>query len=128
MLPDKAAALHYFLNRNHPYVDGNKRFAVTATDVFLYVNDAALMATDDEVTAFTLGVAAGEIDLAGCVVFLRERTMRQDWSDARFREWLTRIPEDAWPSVDAAWDEEGVPRRLQRIYGGVRGLLANLND
>ncbi|MBM4415847.1 MAG: hypothetical protein FJ035_06315 [Chloroflexi bacterium] len=44
----KAAALHYFLNKNRPYVDGNKRFAVTAMLTFLFINDYGLVASDDE--------------------------------------------------------------------------------
>lgn len=31
-LPEKAGALHFSLNKNHPFADGNKRFALTAME------------------------------------------------------------------------------------------------
>lgn len=34
----KAAALFYFLNKNHPFANGNKRMAVMVMIVFLYIN------------------------------------------------------------------------------------------
>ena len=44
----KAAALHYSLNKNHPFVDGNKRMAVTAMAWFLFSNGFMLLATSDQ--------------------------------------------------------------------------------
>ena len=35
---DKAAALLYFLNLDHLMIEGNKRFAMTATEVFIKKN------------------------------------------------------------------------------------------
>lgn len=42
-LQRKAAVLHYHLNRNHPFIDGNKRFALTAAEYFLDINGAMLL-------------------------------------------------------------------------------------
>lgn len=53
----KAAVLHHRLNKNHPYVDGNKRFAVTAMEWFLFGNHSVLLATNDELVQFSLRVA-----------------------------------------------------------------------
>ena len=46
-LLDKAAALLHSICRNHGLVDGNKRLAWLATDVFLRINGIALVLPDD---------------------------------------------------------------------------------
>ena len=58
-LPSMAAAYHYHLCANHPFVDGNKRVAVAVAEVFLRANALQLEATDDEIVELTLGVASG---------------------------------------------------------------------
>jgi death-on-curing protein len=60
-LPSMAAAYHYHLCANHPFIDGNKRVAVVVAEVFLRANGLLLDATDDEVVELTLGVASGTI-------------------------------------------------------------------
>jgi death on curing protein len=60
----KAAALMESIVRNHPFVDGNKRTGITAAGLMLRLNDRRLIASNDELEAFTLGVARGETDLA----------------------------------------------------------------
>jgi death-on-curing protein len=55
----KAAALMHSLVKNHPFVDGNKRTALTATGLFLELNGHMLVASDDEAASFVLGVATG---------------------------------------------------------------------
>ena len=57
-LPDMAAAYHYHLCANHPFVDGNKRVAVTAAEVFLLANGLELHCTDAELEEITLGTAS----------------------------------------------------------------------
>jgi len=61
-LPTKAAALLHSLARNDALADGNKRLAWLATYVFLDINGCRVIATDDEVVAFVLAVAAGQLD------------------------------------------------------------------
>jgi death-on-curing protein len=58
-LPSMAAAYHYHLCANHPFVDGNKRVAVAVAEIFLRANGLQLEASDDEVVELTLGVASG---------------------------------------------------------------------
>ena len=60
-LTEMAAAYHYHLCANHPFVDGNERVAVTAAEVFLLVNGHELHAEDRELEELTLGVAEGRI-------------------------------------------------------------------
>jgi len=45
---EEAAALCESLLQNHPFVDGNKRTAITATGVFLRLNDYELVFVDRE--------------------------------------------------------------------------------
>ncbi len=58
-LPSMAAAYHYHLFANHPFVDGNKRVAVAVAEIFLRANGLQLEASDDEIVELTLGVASG---------------------------------------------------------------------
>lgn len=58
----KAAALLHSLARNHALVDGNKRLAWAAAAVFLGINGHRVSAGNDEVVAFVVAVAAGQLD------------------------------------------------------------------
>jgi death on curing protein len=46
--------------KNHPFIDGNKRTAITATGVFLRRNGALLTASQDELYDFTMKMAEGK--------------------------------------------------------------------
>ena len=54
-LIQEAAALWESLSQNHPFVDGNKRVAVTVTATFLNVNGYGLQFDDIEAYTFLLG-------------------------------------------------------------------------
>ena len=68
-LPAKAAAYHFHLCSNHPFVDGNKRVAVAAAEVFLLLNRHELVAGDDQIEDLTLKVASGELAKTTVVEF-----------------------------------------------------------
>jgi death-on-curing protein len=55
----KAAALGYSLALNHPFVDGNKRVAHAAMEIFLVLNGIEIDASVDEQETLMLDVAAG---------------------------------------------------------------------
>src|SRR5205085_11429213 len=55
-LIQEAAALWESLSQNHPFVDGNKRVAVTVTAAFLRVNGFRLTFVDSEAFAFLLSL------------------------------------------------------------------------
>ena len=59
-LPLKAAALQYHLSMNHPFIDGNKRFALAAMEVFLVLNGAFMLTTDEKLVEVSLKVASHE--------------------------------------------------------------------
>ncbi|HWK55314.1 MAG TPA: type II toxin-antitoxin system death-on-curing family toxin [Hyphomicrobiales bacterium] len=73
-----AAAYLFGLVKNHPFIDGNKRTAFLAADVFLALNGWSLEATQEEIIVFVLGVAASEIDEAGAVQFFRDYAVAVD--------------------------------------------------
>jgi death on curing protein len=56
-----AASLAYGLARNHPFVDGNKRTAHVCYRVFLALNDARLIASDEEKYITMLKLAEGSL-------------------------------------------------------------------
>jgi death-on-curing protein len=55
----KASALGFLLALNHPFVDGNKRVAHAAMEVFLLLNGYQLNATVDEQEQVMVKVAGG---------------------------------------------------------------------
>lgn len=61
-LESQATAYLFHLCLAHPFVDGNKRTAFAATDVFLRLNGNRLTLSDDETYQLTMRVARGEID------------------------------------------------------------------
>ena len=75
-LSDMTAAYHYHLCRNHPFVDGNKRVAVAAAEVFLLLNDHELTAPDEALVKLTMGVADGDLGKEDVVAFFASHVVR----------------------------------------------------
>ena len=71
---DLAACYAYGLAKNHCFVDGNKRIALTAALLFLELNGWRLEAPGEERYVMTLGLASGEVD------------------EAEFGDWLRTFP------------------------------------
>jgi death on curing protein len=65
-----ATAYAVGLAKNHPFVDGNKRTAFVAVELFLALNGWELNASDADCVMAMLNLAAG------------------DWDEARFGEWV----------------------------------------
>ena len=63
-IPDKAAVLLISMIKNHPFVDGNKRIALTTTTVFLSLNGWLFYANRDDAVAECLRIAGatGNVD------------------------------------------------------------------
>jgi death-on-curing protein len=68
-----AAAYGFGLARNHPFVDGNKRSAFVAVELFLHLNGLRLDAPDVDCVMVMLSLAAGDIDEPTFAAWLRER-------------------------------------------------------
>ena len=58
----KAAKLGYFLIKNHPFIDGNKRIGILVMMTFLEVNGIEVICTDEGLIALGLGLADGSIN------------------------------------------------------------------
>ena len=67
-----AASYGFGLARNHPFVDGNKRSAFVAVELFLEMNNASLEANDADCVASMLALAAGELSEARFAAWLRK--------------------------------------------------------
>lgn len=71
--PDAAelvASYSFGISRNHPFVDGNKRTAFVALELFLALNGFELVASDADCVVNMLDLAAGnlpEADLANWI-------------------------------------------------------------
>ena len=61
---------------NHPFVDGNKRVALTAAGVFLDLNGVRMTASNEQAVAFTLAVIAGEVGLEEMAGWFRSHSSR----------------------------------------------------
>ena len=68
-----AAAYGYGLSRNHPFIDGNKRTAFVAVELFLRLNGWRLVADDAQCVLTMLGVAAGDVSEETFATWLRQR-------------------------------------------------------
>lgn len=69
-----AAAYGFGLARNHPFIDGNKRTAFVAVELFLALNGLRLDADDADCVLTLLAVAAGDLDEAAFAAWIRTHT------------------------------------------------------
>lgn len=72
-----AASLAYGLARNHPFVDGNKRTAAVACELFLALNGATLQADNVELYPVYLSLAEGSLAENELADWLRPRLLTQ---------------------------------------------------
>ena len=124
-LQQKAAALHYSLCLNHPFLDGNKRFALVAMDTFLARNGAWLFASDNELVDFSVQVADHQLSREESIPFVERRTVRFHWDEVRIGTWLRRIPPDDLFAVQAALRslEQGESSIGNELFADLSGLL-----
>lgn len=72
-LSEMAAALFESLLMNHPFIDGNKRVAYFATDVFLRLNGWKLKVEPKAAHAFLIGLLdRGECDYSHLLPWIRK--------------------------------------------------------
>lgn len=74
---DKSAALFHSLIFNHPFVDGNKRTALTTTARFLYVNGYELKAGEEEFINFPLRVENQHLSIEQITKWLKEHSYKR---------------------------------------------------
>lgn len=76
----KAAALAESLIKNHPFIDGNKRTAITSTAIFLQINGYILKTSQRELVDFTLALATRKSYLNQAVIWLEEHTSKKHFT------------------------------------------------
>ena len=75
-IADLAAAYAFGIVRNHPFIDGNKRTAFVACELFLLLNGVELNAPDADCVLTMLALAAGQMDDQAFASWLRTHTSR----------------------------------------------------
>lgn len=73
---EKAAALGFFICRNHAFIDGNKRIAHAALEVTLMLNGFELAASVDEQERIMLRLADGAMDREEFTAWVSDHAVR----------------------------------------------------
>jgi death-on-curing protein len=71
-----AAAYGFGLARNHPFVDGNKRTAFVAAELFLALNGYDLIADDEACVLTVLALAAGTLTEEAFAGWIRQNLVK----------------------------------------------------
>jgi death-on-curing family protein len=77
---DKAAILFYQMIKNHPFLNGNKRIAVTTLLTFLYLNNKWIRVSNDELYQLAVEVARGHPRLRKLVILNIKEFIRESLS------------------------------------------------
>ncbi len=68
-----AASYAFAIARNHPFVDGNKRTAFIAMELFLDLNGFELNASDEDSVLVMLSLTAGQLEEDALAKWIRDR-------------------------------------------------------
>lgn len=71
---DLAASYAFGLSQDHPFVDGNKRVSLVATELFLELNGHALTASDLDCLTQWLALSSGAVAEAAMADWLRDNS------------------------------------------------------
>jgi death-on-curing protein len=74
-LPVCAATYAFHLCQAHAFVDGNKRVAAVAAEVFVLANGATLTADDDAYYDLVMGLASSRVTRSEAEAWFRARVM-----------------------------------------------------
>jgi len=77
-ISQKAAALMESLVKNHAFIDGNKRTAITSTGIFLQMNGYQLSTSQKNLERFALDMATGKVTLKQAEKWLKKYSVKQD--------------------------------------------------
>lgn len=72
----KATALMHSLIKNHPFIDGNKRTAITSSSIFLLRNGFQITASNKELEQFTLEAASTKIEIEKIVKWFKKHSVK----------------------------------------------------
>jgi len=76
-LIEMAGAYLYYIVKNHPFIDGNKRAGLVAASTFLKMNGIELNADEPEIGDIVLALAEGKADKAAVTEFIRTHAGQQ---------------------------------------------------
>ena len=79
-LIEKAAMLCFFLIKNHPFIDGNKRIGHAAMETFLILNDFEINADISEQEEIILKLANNQIDKDLFIAWVRKNISAINYS------------------------------------------------
>ncbi len=72
----KVAALMESLIKNHPFVDGNKRTAITSAGILLQMNGFIIETSQKDLERFTLGMAHGKIPVEDAAEWFKRNSLK----------------------------------------------------
>jgi death-on-curing protein len=75
-LHEMAAAYLYHIALNRPFIDGNKRVAVMAADIFLLMNGILLTAGVEDMVKLGLEVAQRKVEKPEIAAFFRKHSRK----------------------------------------------------
>ena len=78
---EKAAQLLYGLNKNHGFIDGNKRIAIHAMLVYLIINDIEIEYTQEDIVSLSIAVADDKANPADIVEWIENRVIKKPLDD-----------------------------------------------
>lgn len=70
-----AATYAYHLSQAHAFIDGNKRIAAAVAEIFLEINGAHLNASNEQVVALFMEIAAGKLSRDEVEQVFKQRTV-----------------------------------------------------
>ncbi len=70
-LSEMAAAYLFYICRNHPFLDGNKRTALACGLAFLHLNGITIKARAGDLYDLVIGVASGKVTKSQVAVFFQ---------------------------------------------------------
>lgn len=73
---DKAAALLQSLLKNHPFIDGNKRTALSSSAIFLKINGYKLINTHKEEVEFAIKVDNEHLSIEEIATWLKKNSRK----------------------------------------------------
>ena len=73
----KSAVILESIVKNHPFVDGNKRVAIAATELFLQCNGYRLSADNDALFDLTMACAASQLGPEEIRIWLEQHSERE---------------------------------------------------
>ncbi len=110
------ASMFWALIQDHPFQDGNKRFAIVATNVFLMLNNSLGVISNEEWELLALSVARKDATIEALTTFFETRISSMDVLD---QTWAERMADEAGPEALA---------EVTRTIRGLRNHIRNISS